>query len=66
MRHAFATWAIGAGVPAFVLAKQMGTSLDMIERHYGHLLPNAADATRIALDGFIATQDADAEETFGH
>ena len=65
MRHTFASWAIAVGVPAFVLAKQMGTSLEMIEETYGHLTPNAADATRIALEGWMARED-DADEAFGH
>jgi len=48
-----------------VLAKQMGTSLEMIEDTYGHLMPNAADATRVALEGWIA-RTTDADTASGH
>ncbi len=37
----------------------MGTSLEMIERTYGHLVRGADDAFRLAgLDAFAATLDA--------
>ena len=35
-RHGYGTRMIQAQVPAFELAKIMGTSLQMIEKHYGH------------------------------
>jgi integrase len=41
----FASRAIAAGVPIFELAKIMGTSVRMIERHYGTLLDGAARAS---------------------
>jgi hypothetical protein len=34
---------------------RMGTSVDQIDRTYGHLLPDAAERTRTALDSFLAT-----------
>jgi hypothetical protein len=33
----------------------MGTSVEQIDRTYGHLLPDSIDRTRTALDSFIAT-----------
>ena len=36
-RHFYATKRIGQGVPLFFLKDQMGTSLDMMDKHYGHL-----------------------------
>ena len=36
LRHGYGTRMIQAGVPAFELAKMMGTSLAMIDQHYGH------------------------------
>jgi hypothetical protein len=36
----------------------MGSSVIQIERTYGHLLPDALDRTRLALDSFLV---ADAE-----
>ncbi|WP_209509255.1 tyrosine-type recombinase/integrase [Ruegeria sp. HKCCE4150] len=38
LRHGFITSAIYAGVPIFPLAKHCGTSVEMIERTYGHIL----------------------------
>ena len=39
LRHTFASNAIAAGVSLFHLARFMGTSVQMIDRVYGHLLP---------------------------
>jgi integrase len=55
LRHTYATLAIAAGVSLFELARFMGTSVEQIDRTYGHLLPDALDRTRAALDAFVAT-----------
>jgi len=39
----------------------MGTSLEMIERTYGHLVKGADDVFRNRLDAFAATLDATEE-----
>ena len=37
----------------------MGTSVEQIDQTYGHLLPDALERTRVALDSFLApTRDA--------
>jgi integrase len=36
LRHMYATMAVRKGIPFQVLAQQMGTSVEMIERHYSH------------------------------
>ena len=36
-RHFYATKRIAEGVPLFFLNDQMGTSLEMMDKHYGHL-----------------------------
>jgi integrase len=54
LRHTYATFAIAAGVSLFELARFMGTSVDQIDKMYGHLLPDAIDRTRTALDAFTA------------
>jgi hypothetical protein len=46
-------------VDIFTLARRMGTSLQMINRTYGHLAPGADDYERQLLDAF------DAGETVG-
>jgi integrase len=44
LRHTFASFAIRNGIDAFSLSRLMGTSLTMIDQHYGHLLPGADEA----------------------
>jgi integrase len=56
--HTFATFAIAAGVSLFELARFMGTSVEQIDRAYGHLLPDSLDRARTALDAFAARQEA--------
>jgi len=38
-RHTYATFRLSEGVDVYFLAKQMGTSVKMIESHYGHITP---------------------------
>lgn len=38
LRHYFATQRLMNGLNQYLLAKQMGTSVDMIEKHYGHVV----------------------------
>jgi integrase len=52
LRHTYATFSIAAGVSLFALARRMGTSLEMIDRTYGHLAPDADEHERHLLDAF--------------
>jgi integrase len=61
LRHTYATFAIAAGVSLFELARFMGTSVEQIDKTYGHLLPDALDRTRLALDTFTAAAAEAAE-----
>jgi integrase len=47
-RHTYAMFSLAAGVSLFSLSRRMGTSLDMIDRTYGHLAPDA-EAVELAL-----------------
>jgi len=47
-RHTYATMSLAAGVSLFSLSRRMGTSLEMIDRTYGHLAPDA-EAVELAL-----------------
>lgn len=38
-RHTYATFRLAEGIDVYFLAKQMGTSVKMIEDHYGHITP---------------------------
>jgi integrase len=52
LRSTFASEALAAGVSVFELARVMGTSVRMIERHYGTLLQGSAAAIRAKLDAY--------------
>jgi integrase len=51
-RHTFASWAIAGGVQLFYLARIMGTSVQMIDQTYGHLLPDSEEYLRVLLDSY--------------
>lgn len=52
LRHTYAAWSLAAGINIFTLARRMGTSVQMIEKTYGHLAHDADDAERLALDAW--------------
>jgi integrase len=57
LRSTFASNAIAAGIGVFELARIMGTSVRMIERHYGKLLEGASTGMSQRLAAFEAAQD---------
>lgn len=57
LRSTFASDALAAGVSVFELARVMGTSVRMIERHYGALLDGATAGIACRLDAFDADRD---------
>ena len=54
MRHSFATWALDAGLSIFDLCRYMGTTVEMIDRTYGHLAQGAEETARAKLDAAYA------------
>jgi integrase len=62
LRHTYATFSIAAGVSLFALARRMGTSLEMIDKTYGHLAPDADEYELGLLDAF----DSRDSRPFGH
>jgi integrase len=60
-RSTFASDALAAGVSVFELARIMGTSVRMIERHYGALLDGAGAGIAGRLDALDAERDRDEE-----
>lgn len=62
MRHTYASFSIAAGVSLFSLSRRMGTSVEMLDRVYGHLLPDAAEYERGLLDAFDNTSAAEEAE----
>jgi integrase len=57
-RHTFASWAIAGGVQLFYLARIMGTSVQMIDQTYGHLLPDSEEYLRGLLDDYDSRAEA--------
>src|SRR3977135_2226051 len=56
-RHTYATFRLTEGVDVYFLAKQMGTSVKMIENHYGHITPvKNADRILLGLPGWQSSQ----------
>jgi len=59
LRHTFATFALRAGISTFDLSRYMGTSLAMIDRHYGHLARDGREHAIRLLDNYKAAQAPD-------
>jgi integrase len=62
LRSTFASDALAAGVSVFELARIMGTSVRMIERHYGALLDGAGAGIAGRLDALDAERDGAANQ----
>jgi hypothetical protein len=52
LRSMFASNALAAGITVYELARIMGTSVSMIEAHYGALLDTAHESLLTRLDAF--------------
>lgn len=63
-RHTYATFRLSEGVDVYILAEQMGTSVKMIENHYGHVNTiKHADRVLMGIGGWEAMHaELDAEE----
>jgi hypothetical protein len=57
LRSTFASDSLAAGVTVFELARVMGTSVRMIERHYGTLLGGAGASIAARLAAYHAEQE---------
>ena len=58
LRHTFAI-ALRAGISTFDLSRYMGTSLAMIDRHYGHLARDGREHAIRLLDSYRAAEAVD-------
>ena len=56
LRHTFASNALAAGVGTFELSRYMGTSVEMLERTYGHLVEGHDDAFRARMDALATAR----------
>ena len=55
LRHSYAAWMLAAGVPAYDVARYMGTSVRMLDLTYGHLVKGSESAARSKLDAFTTS-----------
>lgn len=57
-RHTYATMRLSEGVDVYILAEQMGTSVKMIEQHYGHVNTiKHADRVLMGMTGWELTRE---------
>lgn len=54
LRHTYASESIAAGIDLFTLSRRMGTSLEQIDRTYGHLAGGADERELALLDAWDA------------
>jgi integrase len=52
LRHSYATFSLAAGVSLFTLARRMGTSIDQIDKTYGHFAQDAEAYELELLDAY--------------
>jgi integrase len=60
LRHTYATFALRAGVPVFALSRFIGTSIAMIDLHYGHLAVDSHQHAVSLLDALALERAVDA------
>ena len=63
LRHSYASWMLAAGVPAYDVARYMGTSVRMLDLTYGHLVKGSETAARERLDAFVSSNHNQQEES---
>jgi hypothetical protein len=64
-RSTFASNALAAGISVFELGRIIGTSVAIIERHYGTLIEGAGADIARRLDAFEADQDLVVDDRYG-
>jgi integrase len=63
LRHTYATFALRAGIPVFAVSRFMGSSIAMIDRHYGDLAHDSREHAVSLLDAFAFERAVDAAWT---
>jgi integrase len=63
LRHTYATFALRAGVPVFAISRFMGSSIAMIDHHYGHLAHDSREHAVSLLDALALERAVDAAWT---
>ena len=60
LRHTYATFALRAGVSVFAVSRFMGSSIAMIDHHYGHLARDSREHAVSLLDALALERAVDA------
>jgi hypothetical protein len=60
LRHTYSTFALRAGLSSFALSRYMGTTLAMIDLHYGHLASDGRQHAAALLDALAREKAVDA------
>ncbi len=60
LRHTYATFALRAGVSVFAVSRFMGSSIAMIDHHYGHLARDSREHAVSLLDALAIERALDA------
>lgn len=63
LRHTYATFALRAGVPVFAVSRFIGSSIAMIDRHYGHLAHDSREHAVALMDALALERAVDAAWT---
>jgi integrase len=63
LRHTYATFALRAGIPVFAVSRFMGSSIAMIDHHYGHLAHDSGQHAVSLLDALAIERAVDAAWT---
>jgi integrase len=63
LRHTYATFALRAGVSVFAVSRFLGSSIAMIDRHYGHLAGDSREHAVLLLDALALERAVDAAWT---
>jgi hypothetical protein len=64
LRHTYATFALRAGVSVFAVSRFMGSSIAMIDYHYGHLARDSREHAVSLLDALAFERAVDAGWTW--
>ena len=63
LRHTYVTFALRAGVPVFAVSRFIGSSIAMIDRHYGHLTRDSREHAVALMDALALERAVDAAWT---
>jgi integrase len=63
LRHTYVTFALRAGIPVFAVSRFIGSSIAMVDQHYGHLANDSRQHAVSLLDAFALERAVDAAWT---